>query len=51
MRKPGSPYRCPKHGLCTVTKVTDRIIAIRRADDLVIWMLKKNARSVQRSVA
>ena len=47
-RKLGSPYRCPKHGLCTVTKVTDRIIAIRRADGMVIWMLRKNARSVHK---
>ena len=48
MRKPGSPYRCPKHGLCTVTRVTEERIAILLADGMVIWMLRKNARSVQR---
>ena len=47
MRKPGSPYRSRKHGLCVVTCVTATRIAFRRADGLVVWMLRKNARSYQ----
>ena len=47
MRKPGSPYRCPKHGLCTVTRVTEERIAYRRSDGLVVHKLKRNARSVK----
>ena len=46
-RKPGSPYRSRKHGLCVVTRVTETRIAFRRDDGLVIHMLKKNARSYQ----
>lgn len=46
-RRPGWPYRCPKHGVCVVTKVTETRIAFRRKDGVVIHIPRHKARSYQ----